>query len=151
MRKNLLIYILALLSLVSSLGFSYITDRSPITSCYPSAFISSAEGKKYYAYPEKLVIEPWHGRHHVYGIFMIPNGYKTDDLFTFTIPNEQTYCGHLLKARSTADVGIYPKSGYYLMQGFLNTRVALWLMFKGKVNQLKEPSSWKLGYVEKES
>lgn len=150
MRKTQIVCILSALSVVSSIGYAYISERWPVSSCFPSAFESPEEGKKYYANPEKLVVQPWQGRHNVYGIFMIPNGYKTDHLVTLTTPDGQTYCGHMITTRSAANVGIYPKPGYSLMKGYLNTRVAFWLILQGKGSQLKQPSSWKLGYVEKQ-
>ncbi|MFN6567818.1 hypothetical protein [Dendronalium sp. ChiSLP03b] len=148
MRKQVF-YLLFVLSLVGVLGFSYISDiveRSPTVSCRRWGFISSKEGK-YYSYPEKIVVEPWRGRHQVYGIFMIPDGYRSDHFVTLKIPGERTYCGLLLSV-SSFNEGIHAKPGYYLLRGYFNTRVAIELILKGKGDQLEQPSNWRLGYAK---
>ncbi|MCM0590314.1 MAG: hypothetical protein HEQ35_15035 [Gloeotrichia echinulata IR180] len=153
MQKYQVLYIYILLALIivfGKIGYSYIAEQSPITPCRSSAFISSGQREKYYTYPEKLVIQPWNGRHHVYGIFMIPNGYENDHSFTLSIPGNQTYCGSIVNYENLRNVGIYPPPGYSLMKGYVNTRVAFWLILQGKGYQLKQPSSWRLGYVEKQ-
>ncbi|MEA5506496.1 hypothetical protein VB735_26005 [Halotia wernerae UHCC 0503] len=147
MRKQVF-YILFVLSLVGILGFSYISEQAPVTRCRSWGFISSTSGK-YYSTPEKIVIKPWFGRHRVYGIFMIPNGYRSDHFVTLTIPGEKTYCGELMNAGNNFIEGIYAQPGYYLIKGQFNTRIAVWLIAQGKRNQLQQPSNWRLGYALK--
>ncbi|MBW4562549.1 MAG: hypothetical protein KME32_15640 [Mojavia pulchra JT2-VF2] len=149
MRRNQFFYILFVVSLVGILGFSYANKRSPVTSCHSWGFIS-AKAEKYYTYPEKLVVQPWRGQHHVYGIFMVPNGHTPDYLITVTLPETKTYCGTINYGRSNSMEGISAKPGHYLVKGYLNTRIALWWIAHGKVDQLKQPSNWKLGYTKKE-
>ncbi|MBD2387738.1 hypothetical protein [Cylindrospermum sp. FACHB-282] len=146
MRKRPLIYILFTLSLVGILGGSYVWEQLPTFPCGKWGFVVS-KSKKYYITPEKIVIEPWRGRHQVYGIFMIPDGYIRDHLVTIEIPEKPTYCGILLFPSNTYG-GIYAKPGHYLMKGYLQTRTTLELIFEGKINQLKQPSNWKLGYIK---
>jgi hypothetical protein len=145
-RKRPIIYMLFTLSLVGILGCSFIWKQLPIYSCQKWGFIVT-NSKKYYLNPEKIVIEPWRGRHHVYGIFMIPDGYVRDHLITIKIPGKPTYCGILLFPSNTYD-GIYAKPGHYLMKGYLQTRTTLELIFEGKANQLQQPSNWRLGYIK---
>lgn len=149
MRKRQLLYILFALSLLGIFGLSHISaiaERSPVTTCEQWGFYSSP-GEKYYIHPEKIVVKPWVGQHHVYGIFMIPGGYRNDYFLTVTIDGKYVHCG-TLKYVGTNFVGINAQSGSYLMQGYLNTRVALKLIAKGKANQLKQPENWKLGYIK---
>lgn len=152
MRKNQLLYILFALSLLSILGFSYVSDlseRSPIISCRQWGFYSS-KGEKYYAHPEKIVVKPWDGPHNVYGIFMIPAGYRNDFFFTVTIDKTEVHCGVINEAHRKFAGGVNAKPGYYQIKGLLNTRVALRLILKGKEEQLKQPQNWRVGYVNKE-
>ena len=152
MRKNQLLYILFALSLLSILGFSYVSElseRSPITSCHEWGFFSS-KSEKYYTHPEKIVVKPWVGPHHVYGLFMIPNGYRNDFFFTVTIDKTEVNCGVFNDAATKLTESINVKPGYYLIKGFLNTRVGLQLIIQGKGDQLKQPQNWKVGYINKE-
>jgi hypothetical protein len=151
-RKNQLLYILFALSLLSILGFSYVSDlseRSPITSCRRWGFYSS-KGEKYYAHPEKIVVKPWVGPHNVYGMFMIPDGYRNDFFFTVTIDKTDVHCGVMDEVATKFAAGVNAKPGYYLIKGLLNTRVALQLIIQGKGDQLKQPQNWRVGYVNKE-
>jgi hypothetical protein len=147
-RSRQFIYILFAISLVGILGFSYISEK-PIGRCYKRGFISSTN-QKYYIYPEKIVIQPWRGQHHVYGIFMIPNGYIYDYLLQFKLPENTTYCGTVYFVTRTQLDGINAQPGNYLVKGYVNTRLALWLMVQGKLNHLQQTSNWRLGYVKEE-
>lgn len=148
MRKRPIIYILFTLSLIGILGCSYAWKKLPLFPCEKWGFIDSTSSK-YYIHPEKIVIEPWRGKHHVYGIFMIPNGYIHDRIITVKIPGKQTYCGNLLFPSNTY-AGIDAKPGHHLMKGYLQTHTALELIFQGKGNQLKQPSNWSVGYVKEQ-
>ncbi|AFY30828.1 hypothetical protein [Calothrix sp. PCC 7507] len=149
MRKHRLIYIFCAISLVSIISCAVAWKRSPRVSCYPQGFVSSSNGEKLYTYPEKIVVKPWRGQHHVYGIFMVPNGSESDRLVTLTVSGNKTYCGILQDVDTTSYQDIHTKPGYSLMKGYLNTRLAVYLIMQGKKDQLKQPNNWKLGYVEK--
>jgi hypothetical protein len=149
MRKIRFFILLILLSLVIVLGFSslsfYFSERRPTVTCQDVRFYPQ-ESQKYYIHPEKLVIRPWRGRHNVYAIFAIPPGYRTDDAFTLSIPGTRTYCGNF-RNRGII-VSADDQSNYYiLIQGFLNTRIALKLIAQGKLDELRDPEYWSLGYV----
>jgi hypothetical protein len=151
-RKNQLLYILFALSLLSILGFSYVSElseRSPITSCRQWGFFSS-KGEKYYTHPEKIVVKPWVGPHNVYGIFMIPDAYRNDFFFTVTIDKTEVHCGVMYGPARKFIAGVNAKPGYSLIKGLLNTRIALQLIIQGKGDQLKQSQNWRVGYVNKE-
>ncbi len=149
MRKHQLILILFTISLVGASTFAFAWKQSPRVSCYPQGFVSSSNGEKLYTSPEKIVVKPWRGQHHVYGIFMVPDGYESDRLVTLTVSGSKTYCGTLEPIDSTSYQDINSKPGYSLMKGYFNTRLAVYLIMRGKKDQLKQPNNWKLGYVEK--
>lgn len=141
-----LTYILFLFSLIGILGFSYVDKKSPVTACYEWGFSSQTE--KYYVYPEKIVVEPWRGQYHVYGIFQIPDGYLNDKLLQVEIPGKGAYCGILSYGGTITIDGVYAKPGHYLMKGILNTRIAIALILQGKQKELQQLGNWKLGYTK---
>jgi hypothetical protein len=143
-RKRNFIYILFTLALVGVMGFSYLSEKSPVVGCKWWGF--SDNTPKYYLHPEKVVVKPWRGQHHVYAIFMVPGGYLNDRQFTFSVQGEKTYCGILGYEGTTEAEGVRAKPGYYLMKGLLNTRIALWVISQGKGGELKESTNWKVGY-----
>ncbi|NJL63586.1 MAG: hypothetical protein HC903_19320 [Methylacidiphilales bacterium] len=139
------LYILFTLVLIGIIGYSYLSKRSPIVGCDESGF--SNKFPKSYVYPEKIIVKPWRGQHHVYGIFMIPGGHINDKLFTLNIPGEPTFCG-VMEYKGTVEAeGVRAKPGSYLMKGLINTRTALRVISQGKVDELKKPNNWKLGYT----
>ncbi|MDP5338849.1 MAG: hypothetical protein NWQ28_09780 [Nodularia sp. (in: cyanobacteria)] len=150
MRK-IILYILFLLSLFSVLGFSeisaYISEKRPIITCQQWGF-NRPKDEKYYTHPEKLVVQPWRGQHNVYAIFIIPSGYKSDGLFTVTTPGTRTYCGRIQDIGQVSS-GVDQPKYYTINRGFLNTRIALKLIAQGKLDQLRKPDNWRLGYVKR--
>ena len=139
-------YLLFLSSLIFIISFSYVSKKSPAIACSQWGFSSKAE--KYYIHPEKIVLKPWKGQHHVYGIFQIPGGYLNDKMLKLEIPGSKTYCGILAYGGTVAIDGVHAKPGHYLMKGMLNTRFAMKLILQGKEQQLKQPQNWKLGYTK---
>jgi hypothetical protein len=146
-RKRNLIHTFFALWLLGLLGFSAISDMTPAISCQSWGFISSP-AQKLYTHPDKIVIQPWRGQHHVYGIFMIPNGYQNEYFFTVTTQENKTQCG-VLEYVDQEFEGVSAKPGYYLLRGYLNTRTAISLIFEGKGSQLNQPLNWKIGYIQK--
>ncbi|MBD2346232.1 hypothetical protein H6G18_19080 [Anabaena subtropica FACHB-260] len=133
------------------MGLSYISDkleRSPTVSCNkPYGFFSTKKAKQYTS-PEKLVVQPWRGQHQVYAVFKIPKGYQHEYLFRLKLPGEATRCGGLVPIEKSVSTDISNNQEYYLVQGYLNTRIALNLIAKGKINDLKQAENWQLGYVK---
>lgn len=144
MPKRKWIFVLFACVLVGTLGFSYLSGRSPVLGCYQWGF--SVNTPKYYTHPEKIVVKPWRGQHNVFAIFMIPGGHLNDKLFTLNIPGENTFCGVLAFGGTVEAEGVRAKPGYYLMKALLNTRTALWVISQGKSDELKQPMNWKVGY-----
>ncbi|BAZ41776.1 hypothetical protein NIES4101_77440 [Calothrix sp. NIES-4101] len=143
-HKYKYLYLLFTITLIAIIGYTYLSKRSPIVGCYEDGFSNNTQ--KYYIHPEKIVVKPWRGQHHVFSIFMIPGGYLNDNLFKLEIPGEKTYCGVLAYEGTVEAEGIRAKPGYYLMKGLINTRTALRLISQGKVEELKKIDNWKLGY-----
>jgi len=144
--KRTFIYSLFILTFISIVSFSYLSERSlSATACSKWGF-NESEDTKYYINPQKVVVEPWYGEHHVYAIFIIPRGYLNDHLFKVSIKDSGTYCGILDFAGTTVTEGVEVKPGNYLMKALFPTRVAFWLILQGKGVHLKQSSNWVLGY-----
>lgn len=144
--------LLFFLSLVSILGIYYILDRaerSPIITCSAEWGFINTKQPKYYTSAEKIMIRPWLGQHHVYAVFMIPNSYQHEYLFKLDWPKEKTRCGVIHRLEQRVVDGVVAKPGYYLLKGYLNTRIALSLIMQGKLNQLRQLQNWQLGYLKK--
>ncbi|MEA5618025.1 hypothetical protein VB711_09270 [Cronbergia sp. UHCC 0137] len=147
MQKRLFLYILFTFALISTLSFSNIWEQIPTYPCHKSAFITT-KSPKIYIYPEKVLIRPWLGQHHVYGIFMLPIGYSHDQLMTVNIPGtSKQFCGNILEFGETLD-GINAKPGHYLAKGYLQTRTAVRFIIQGKIKHLQQLKNWRLGYVK---
>lgn len=151
-RKRTILQILFALSLVGVLGVSYVADvvePSLIVSCSSKWGFIQSKKVKYYTSPQKIVIQPWRGQHQVYAIFQIPPGYEHDALFRLSIPGKSDYCGGVFPLEQNMMMSVKTQNRYYLLQGYLNTRIALSLIAQGKFNQLKQPENWQVGFVKK--
>jgi hypothetical protein len=78
----------------------------------------------------KVVIDPWQGRHNVYGIFMVPASQITRRYVVIRIPGSGLYCGGISHLAIQFDE-VVAVPGHYLVKGFLRTRTTFWLMSKG--------------------
>ncbi|MEC4818821.1 MAG: hypothetical protein SAK29_36935 [Scytonema sp. PMC 1069.18] len=145
MYKSKITYLLFTLTLVIILSWAHITQLPDAFTCQKTNVIR-AKNDRYYVHPEKITVEPWYGEHNVYAIFMIPGGYINDWLFTVTIKGAGTYCGVLAFGGTTVAEGVVAKPGHYLMKALFPTRAALWLISQGKLDELKQPSQWTVGY-----
>lgn len=95
----------------------------------------------------KVVVQPWQGRHHVFGVFVLPAGYEPGSYFEVSLKDEASYCGEITPAMNPLHV-IPTQPGDRAFVGLLRTRTAMWLITKGKRQQLKQPRNWIL-HVEK--
>ncbi|WP_414550109.1 hypothetical protein [Anabaena sp. CCY 0017] len=150
MRK-IILYTLFLLSLFSVLSFSeisaYISKKRPLITCQQWGFHKQQEAKSY-THPDKLVVRPWRGPHNVYALFLIPSEYRSEGLFTVTIPGDRTYCGRFQDIGKVSS-GVDEEKNYTIIRGFLNTRIALKLIAEGQLDQLRKPDNWRLGYFKR--
>ncbi len=150
MRK-IIFYILFLLSLFSVLAFSeisdYISAKRPLITCQQWGFDRQQEAQSY-THPDTLVVRPWRGPHNVYALFLIPSEYRSEGLFTVTIPGDRTYCGRF-KDIGKVSSGSDEERKYTMIRGFLNTRIALKLIAEGHLDELREPDNWRLGYFKR--
>jgi hypothetical protein len=130
---------MALLSLpIAVLGSEQLESRRPsVASGCPDWVISETETSPNLIHPDKVVVEPWQGRHNVFATFTIPKGYQANQFFVVTLKGSNPYCGAVTR-------GIPTSNGDREVVGMFRTRTTLWVMSKGQLGQLEEPSNWKL-------
>lgn len=144
MRNRQLPYFLFSLTLVMIIGFVKYLDKAPNFSCKKEGFMVSQITQSY-IHPEKIVVRPWLGQHHVYAVFMLPNSYVYDRFMKVNLPVNKTFCGTAVKfTQPIDDINLQP--GHYLVRGYLQTRTSLQYILLGRINDLKQRNNWQLGY-----
>jgi len=99
----------------------------------------------------KVVVQPWLGQHHVYGIFMVPLHYRSGRNYSGTL-SVQSYIREFPpdqqpEVQQMDDVAVEPE--HYLVKGYLPTRTALWFLFTGQFGDLLDPCDWTLEFVKR--
>ncbi|QLE50709.1 hypothetical protein FD724_23175 [Nostoc sp. C057] len=142
MRRRLRYILILLLSL------SIITLWWPVndSDCNFGDLLVS-KTKKFQVNATKVIVQPWRGRHHVYGIFMIPNEYKQAPFFVVTVQGAGSYCSKQFGYKKNFN-GIFAEPGTYLVQKFVRTRTALRLIFQGLYFQINDKQNWTLTLPE---
>lgn len=149
MYKSKITYVFFTLTLLIVLSWTTIAKVPNAFTCQQSNVIRGT-AERHYTHPDKIVIEPWRGEHHVYAIFMIPGNYVNDKLYTVTIKGVGSFCGEFAFGGTTVAEGVYAKPGHYLMKALFLTRATVWLIAEGKEDELKQPDNWTVGYEKVE-
>jgi len=142
-RKHQIIYLLFTFTLVVTIGFYKFLDKVPTVPCENWGFMSIKTTKSY-IHPEKVIVKPWLGRHHIYAIFMLPKGNLHDNFITVNLATNQTFCSNISKIGQNVD-GIIAQPGYDLAKGYLHTRTGIKFILAGKINDIKKVENWRLG------
>jgi hypothetical protein len=109
----------------------------------PEPVLANFKAGKIYGHPNKVVVQPWNGRHNVYAIFMLPNEIKRGKTLIVNIPGGGTYCGAMERV-GTSFEGVEAEPGHYLVKASLRTRTSTLLIARGFLKQLKDPRNWNL-------
>jgi hypothetical protein len=120
----------------------------PTTNCGAEA---PDDSKIHTIRPTKVVVQPWKGRHHVYGIFMVPQSHKHERKYTSAL-YIQGFDGEFTPGRDPETEyaeEMVAESGHYLERVHVPTRVALWFLFTGKFSDLQVPCNWALVFTER--
>jgi len=137
MKRTGLILLVLICLPISFLAIKKLQSRRPsIASSCPDGILSQAQSSTDYIHPEKVVVEPWQGRHNVFATFKIPNGYQPSSVFVVTLKGSHPYCGTVVPQSNS--------QGDRQAVGKFRTRTTLWLMSKGQMDELEQPSNWKL-------
>ncbi len=128
------IVVLLCLSTIPLLKYRYLSRTPSRISQCPSAEVLSNQTQEIRA--AKVVFKPWKGRHHVYGVFVVPAGYQPTSFFKVNAGEAGDYCGGVTAKPAQADQSV--------VIGRLRTRTALWLLSKGEQDRLEQPQNWTL-------
>ncbi|QMS87127.1 hypothetical protein HUN01_05870 [Nostoc edaphicum CCNP1411] len=141
--RHRLRYILILL-----LSLSIITLWWPVNNsdCNYETFLTS-KTTKFQVRATKVIVQPWRGRHHVYGIFMIPDEYKQSPFFVLTVQGAGSYCSKQFGYRKNFN-DILAEPGTYLVRKFIRTRTALRLILQGLYFEINNKDNWTLTFPE---
>lgn len=136
--------ILASLLFVFAAAVSWLLSQPSTHDC---ATDRATDPQKIHA--AKVVVEPWLGQHHVFGIFMVPLLYRSGRIYSGRITVQsftEKFVPDWHQIQSVEDLIAEP--GYYLVQGYLPTRVALWFILTGQFGELRSPCNWTLEFYE---
>lgn len=132
---------------VLSLVISPVSDLSE-SGCDPERFLTSflaTHRRVIQTHPVKVVVEPWKGEHHVYGVFLVPDTFRNKPPILVNIKAVGSYCGTGYSPNKRID-GIWAPDGYFMVKQLVRTRSVLWSTLQGNVFVLKNPENWVLMY-----
>lgn len=112
--------------------------------CDAQDFLAS-EAQKFTVHATKVVVQPWLGEHHIYGIFIVPDEYKQTPFFVLTVKGVGSACEKPFGTLENID-GIFAMPGTHIIRDYIRTRTAIRLMLKGSYNQINDKYNWTLTY-----
>ena len=134
---------LVMVTLVVPRSGRFLKKPSTLSGC-PDGVLAAFNYSTEKIHASKIIVEPWEGRHNVYGVFVLPAGYQAKHFFAVRVDGSDPYCGKVTMLDQPA-YGVGTQPGDRIAIGHLRTRTALWLLTKGKQEELKQPSNWVLG------
>jgi hypothetical protein len=131
-------------------GFTLPRKPSEASRC-PRTALAASKTTSQRLHPQKIVVKPWKGRHQVYGVFVLPDGYQTNKAVVVSIEGESPYCsGTPILVKGDKFQGVYATAGERIVVAYFRTRTASWLIAQGKADLLKQPQNWSLS-VQKQT
>jgi hypothetical protein len=126
----------------------WLTTRQATASCGPTAPTSSSVRE---IEPARIVVRPWLGPHHVYGIFVVPNQFR-DKRYSATLA-VRDFSAPLIRNLKRDKPYVDPtlsRPGHYLERAYVPTRVALRFLVSGRFGDLRTPCEWQLAFHERQ-
>ena len=142
MRRKFIYILILLLSMMIIITYWTVND----SDCDFEAFLAS-KTQKFPIQASKVVVQPWRGEHHVYGIFMVPDEYKQTPFFVLTVKGFGSECSRPFGNSQNYD-DIFALPGTHLIKDYLRTRIALRLILQGLYFQLNDQQNWTLTYPQ---
>jgi hypothetical protein len=130
---------------------AWLASRPPSTRCG----IPDASGHVILA--SKVVLRPWLGPHHVYGIFLVPHQYR-DAGYSATLTvlgmTDEASLRQPLVPLSGGSVKVHGEAitiepGQYVVHEHIRTRVALRLLATGHFGDLRATCNWALALTSR--
>ncbi len=143
---SLLLILLILYKFAFAIAFDKLDKTITKLSQCPEEVLASLSEVKTQAYPYQIILNPWYGRHHVHGIFMLPVANNSSNkMLVISVPGAGTFCGGAFNYNvGNSFYGIQAKPGYYLLKANFRTRTSIWLIARGYANELKDSRNWRL-------
>ena len=117
-----------------------LVNMQPLTGCRSEAPVAT---KQYWFRATQTVVQPWRGRHHVYGMFSVPDQYRRDDLYTAKLMIQGFADESPETSPEGGDIDIgQAEPGHYNKRFYLPTRTALWFVLTGRFGDLRMPCHW---------
>ncbi len=144
--RRLVTYIIIFL-----LSLCFITLWMPLDETDSNAELFLASKKqKFQVHATEVVVKPWLGEHHVYGIFMVPDKYEEAPFFIFTVKGLGSFYKKPFGNSQFSDDTL-AEPGMHLVRDYIKTRVALRLIIQGLYFQLNDKNNWSLTYPKDNS
>ena len=117
-----------------------LVNMPPFTDCRSEAPVTA---KQYWFRATQTVVQPWRGRHHVYGMFSVPDQYRRDRLYMakLVVQGFSQEFAQVSPEGEDNDNG-RAEPGHYIKRVYLPTRIALWFIVTGRFGDLKMPCHW---------
>ncbi|MEA5618522.1 hypothetical protein VB711_11840 [Cronbergia sp. UHCC 0137] len=103
------------------------------------------KNKNFQVQATEVVVKPWLGEHHVYGIFMIPDVYKQTPFFVLSVPGNRQYCSTPFGYSENYD-DVFAEPGTHLVRYYVKSRSAIQLILQGLYSRLNDKQNWTLTF-----
>ena len=128
----------------------WLLNKPPTVDCAAEA---PTDRKAHEIRATQVVVQPWLGKHHVYGIFLVPSRYRHNRKYIVTTSvrgfGHAWAIGERFDGQHVDDPVAGP--GHSLLRSYVPTRVAVWFLFNGLFGDLRRPCNWTLVFVERSS
>ena len=128
----------------------WLLNKPPTADCSAEA---PSDHKVHEIRATKVVVQPWLGEHHVYGIFMVPNRYRYNKKYVVTTTVrgfDRSFAGGERSGKQYV-YDAFAEPGHYLLRSYVPTRLALWFLVNGLLGDLRNPCNWTLVFIERSS
>lgn len=128
----------------------WLVNRQPTLTCDVAE--ASPDSRVHEVVPSRIVVQPWLGPHHVYGIFVVPNRFM-DRRYVATLAVhdfQARLIRNLRRDRAYVDPSL-ARPGHYLERAYVPTRVAVRFLLTGRFGDLRAPCQWQLVFYERDA
>ncbi len=125
---------------------AWLLNKPPTVDCNAE---TATDHRAHKILARKVVVHPWLGPHHVYGVFMVPNRYEQNKkgAVVMTIRGYRYLAAGRSFGAQSVD-GLVAEPGHYVLRSHVHTRVALWFLVSGLFGDLRRPCNWALVFIE---
>ena len=120
----------------------------PLAECRPEP---PHDAKQFWFQAEETYVEPWLGPHNVYGVFIIPEQFKFDHLYSAKLTIHGLETDFIASSPEIGDPStVITKPGPYTKRAYISTRTALRFLMTGRFCDLRRTCHWWLVLVDRE-